>query len=427
MFRRVTFSVCLALILPGCGPEYSFFLLNKLPVARPDEPVAMTRPEFEQRFGKGGREEAPVLKSAGNLIPSQLDDLDGDGDWDEIAFAVNIAASSNLKIDVAWLPVRQVPVFEKRTQVYLAEQQPDGSFAEVSRADAPQGLDGFPARYQSEGIGWENDKIAFRIYFDCRNTKDLFGKLIPDLILQKAGTPGSESYHNLSGWGMDILHCGSSLGAGGLALMEGDSLYRLGSTPVYRYVEISEGPVRAILELDYQGWEVAGQQYEATERITLWAGKHWFRSEVTVREFSGVKRLATGIVTTKLDNEPIRFEANDAFSVLLTHGIQSLNNDVLAMAVMAPSGKDIKTGRTSNLDFYRLGYQTVPVKNFSQVISETCHLSQNIESGTPSRHFFFAMWGLENPRWNDVENVKDYIRLEADKISHQLIIKSIRK
>ncbi len=423
MFRLIILLGWSAGILFGSGPESSFTLKNNLSVRRLEEPVVINREDFEKRFTNGNPGEVPVLKLNGRPIPLQLDDINGDGKWDELAFTITVEARSGVRILTSWMPKDQAPVFAKRTQTYLAEENKDGTFTEVNQAVAPVGLAGFPTLYQSEGVGWENDRMAFRIYFDCRNTKDLFGKLIPDLILQKAGSPGTASYHNLAPWGMDILHCGSSLGAGSLALIEKDSLYRLGSTPVYKYAEITEGPVRTIFELQYQNWEVNGKQYEAVEKITLWIGKYWFQSEVTIREFSGEKQLATGIVTTKLDNEPIQFQPDKNFTAILTHGKQSLNNDILAMAVMARSASVTKTGRTGNLNFYQMGYQTVPVKSFSQVISETCYLAQKIKRDIPSVHYFFAMWGLENPEWNDAKKVKDHIRTEANKLSSPLTIK----
>jgi len=423
MFRWVFVTGCFFAALPVLAQESAFLLKNELAMERSGEPVTIMRSDFEKRAGSGKPNEVPVLKLAGGkLIPTQADDLDGDGKWDELAFVVDIRASTSLKIEAAWTAQGKAPVFAKRTRVYLGKENTDGSFTEISQADAPTGLDGFPTPYQSEGVGWENDRMAFRVYFDCRNVKDLFGKLTPELILQKAGTPALGDYHTLSAWGMDILHCGSSLGAGGLALVEGDSLFRLGSTPVYQYVKICEGPVRAVFELRYKGWQVLGQSYAAVERITLWAGKYWFQSEVTVREFSGEKQIATGIVTTKLNTDPLQFQANSDYTAILTHGKQSLNNDVLAMAILAPAREVAKIARTGNTDFYKLGYQTVPSKGFSQIISETYYLSQKIKSGTPSTHYFFAMWGLENPTWNNVNSVKDYIRLEAGKLSRPLTL-----
>ena len=101
-------------------------------------------------------------------------------------------------------------------------------------ATAPVDLAGFPTIAQGESVTWENDKFGFRVYFDCRNAKDLFGKLKPVMIADKVHTPEMGSYHELADWGMDVLHCGSSPGAGGLAMLENDSLFRLGSTERFR-------------------------------------------------------------------------------------------------------------------------------------------------------------------------------------------------
>ncbi len=420
MFRHFCFMVGLLLILTNSQAQNGLVLQNNLPTTRQNEPVVINRTDLEKKFGIGKSNELPILTADNRPIPYQLDDLDGDGRWDELACCVDIRPNAIIILNVNWLPSNKVPVFEKETQVFLARQNSDGSFSEVREAEAPVGLAGFPAQYQSEGVGWENDKIAFRVYFDCRNEKDLFGKLKPQLILQKAGTPEFGTYHVLAPWGMDILHCGSSLGAGGLAMLEGDSLIRLGSTRGYQYKKITDGPVRAIFELRYQGWEVAGATLAATERITLWKGKYWFQSEVTVTGFTGEKELATGITTTKLEGEPAVFDVDTGFRALITHGKQSLNNDFLGMAVLAPI-KDVgKTGKAPDTDFYQLGYRTIPEKSFSQVVSQTCYMSQKITSGKPSVHYFFALWGLENPRWNDPDSVKNYISGEAEKLSRPI-------
>ncbi|MFA6126202.1 MAG: glycoside hydrolase family 88 protein [Bacteroidales bacterium] len=428
MYKGFLLFGCLFACISGSGQNSSFILKNGLTSARTEEPVVITRAELEKKCGLFTAKEIPVLRLPdGQVIPSQTDDLNGNGQWDELAFEVNIGALSSLLISVSRVPVEKAPVFEKKTQVYLGEKNGDGSFSEVFKADAPQGLAGFPTRYQSEGVGWENDKIAFRVYFDCRNAKDLFGKLQSGLILHKAGMGEYTDYHTLAPWGMDILHCGSSLGAGGLALLDNDSLFRLGSTAVYQYRQITEGSVRSIFELKYGGWKVRDRQYQAVERITLWAGKYWFRSEVTVTGISGEKQLATGIVTTKLDTDPVQFLANPEFTTILTYGKQSLNNDILAMAVLAPTAEVGKIARTSKTDFYQLGYQTVPAKNFSQIISDTYYISQRTKSGTPSTHYFFAMWGLEDSRWNEVGKVKEYIREEAERISRPVNIEWLRE
>jgi len=298
--------------------------------------------------------------------------------------------------------------------------QPDHSYLEVDQYVAPSYKDSFKIIAQGESVSWENDKMGFRNYFDCRNVKDLFGKLKPGLIIDKIHTPEIPDYHKLSDWGMDVLHCGSSVGSGGLAMLEADSLYRLGSTEGYEYQKVIEGPVRSVFDLKYTGWKVAGQNLTAVERISVYPGKYWFQSDVSVSGFSGEKQIVTGIVTSLLKNDPVDFEANSAYRSIATLDKQSLNNDELGMAVLLKRDEVTKVARTSNIDFYSLGYKTVDEKKFSNVISQTYYVAQKINPDAPARHYFFAVWGLENEKWKSIDNFKAYISAQADLLNNPI-------
>lgn len=52
--------------------------------------------------------------------------------------------------------------------------------------------------YLTEGLAWENDKVAFRQYFDLRNTKDIYGKTVPGMVMDTVGTNPKNSYHYCS-------------------------------------------------------------------------------------------------------------------------------------------------------------------------------------------------------------------------------------
>jgi hypothetical protein len=242
------------------------------------------------------------------------------------------------------------------------------------------------------------------------------------MIIDKIHTAEIPDYHTLSDWGMDILHCGSSVGSGGLALLEADSLYRLGSTDGYEYQKVVEGPVRSILDLKYTGWHVGYQNLSAVERITIYPGKYWFQSDVTVSGCKGEKQLATGIVTSMLKKQPMEFDAGNGYHAIATHDKQSLNKDELGMAVLLKNSEVTKIGRTTDIDFYKLGYKTVDEKQFSNVISQTYYVAQKIEADQPSRHYFFAVWGLENEKWKDSKNFKSYISSEAELLNHPVKI-----
>lgn len=406
----------------SCSKSNQITFENTLDIERRDETIILQRTDLESKLGDIESGMAPVLKKAGELIPSQADDLDGDGQWDELVVNLDFEASEILSLDVALVSVDNYPEFEKRTNVRLGIVQDDHSFEEVDQYFAPPGLEGFPTIAQGESVNWENDKMGFRNYFDCRNVKDLFGKLQPGLIIDKIHTPEMGDYHQLAEWGMDVLHCGSSLGSGGLAILENDSLIRLGSTEVYEYQKIIEGPVRSVFDLKYKGWDVNGEELEAVERISIYPGKYWFQSDVTVGGFSGEKQLATGIVTSMLKNDPYAFDAGEEYHAIATLDVQSLNNDELGMAVMVPKDEMTAVDRTTDINFFELGYETVPAKNFSHVVSETYYVAQKIENNVPARHYFFAVWGLENPQWKEINYFEAYINEEAEKLSHPIVV-----
>ncbi|MGQ8337862.1 DUF4861 domain-containing protein [Sunxiuqinia sp. A32] len=406
----------------SCQKDPVLVLENPLGIDRVDETIVLDRAQVESMTGTIAEGLAPVLKNADKLVPSQADDMDGDGNWDELAFTVDLKANETVGLTLELISIDVYPAFKKRTNLRLGMPAGDEKWKEVDHAVAPVGLAGFPTIPQGEGVTWENDKFGFRIYFDCRSAKDLFGKLQPVMIADKVHTPEMGSYHELADWGMDVLHCGSSLGAGGLAMLENDSLYRLGSTDIFEYQKIIEGPVRSVFDLKYEGWNVTGKKLNAVERISIYPGKYWFESDVTVSGFEGEKQLVTGIVTSMLKNKPYQFNANDDYQAIATLDKQSLNNDELGMAVMLPAAETTKIGQTTNIDFYSLGYQTVPEKNFSQVISQTYYVAQRVKNDVPAQHFFFAVWGLENSKWNEIDNFKEYMANEADKISNPVVI-----
>ena len=418
------FIICAVLLFGTAAfpKNNSLVLTNPLRVERPDETIVLKRADLEEKIGAIPDGFAPILKLKEQNIPSQVDDMNLDGKWDELAFTVSFKASETLSLDIVNVAIISYPVFEKRTNVRLGILQQDKSFLEVDHYTAPICKDGFTIIAQGESVSWENDKMGFRNYFDCRNVKDLFGKLTPGLIIDKIQTPENPDYHVLNSWGMDILHCGSSLGSGGLALLQDDSLYRLGFTDAYQYQKVCEGPVRSVFDLKYSGWHVAGENLSAVERISIYPGKYWFQSDVTVSGFTGEKQIVTGIVTSLLKNKPVDFEANAAFRSIATLDKQSENKDELGMAILLKKDEVTKVARTTDIDFYSLGYKSVDEKKFSNVISETYYVGQKIKHGVAARHYFFAVWGLENAKWKNMDNFKAYISSEAKLISNPIRI-----
>jgi hypothetical protein len=424
MYKNFFLVLILLATLTSCRKLTGWIIENPLPEERKDEVIILTRNEVAAKLAIPA-EKMPVFSIDGRQLASQVDDLDGDGKWDEVVILLTVAPSATPKMIVSFVDSSEYPVFTKRTNLRLGILQPDGSYAEVDNYLAPSCRDSFKIIAQAESVSWENDKFGFRTYFDCRNVKDLFGKIKPGMIIDGLNQPGASDYHTLADWGMDVLHCGSSLGSGGIALLWNDSLYRLGSTDVYEFQKIVEGPVRSVFELRYKGWLVDSLHLEAVEKISVYPGKYWFQSDVTVKGLPEGAQIVTGIVTSKLTREPFRFDAN-GFTCIGTHGIQSLNNDELGMAVIVPQESAVKIARTTDIDYFARGFQTVKEKSFSNIISQTYYISQKAVDNQPSRHWFSAVWGLENPQWKTEEGFRKYLSAEMQKLANPLIIKRLK-
>lgn len=422
MVKRIFFLIFAGITTFSCSQNNRITLTNKLESERKDEVIIIPVKEFSEQIPL--REGLlPVFSIKNQLIPSQVDDLNSDGKWDEVVLVLDFLPDETKILEVDFLSADKYPVFEKRTNLVLGILQPDSTYKEVDFYQAPRCDSVFKIIAQGESVSWENDKFGFRNYFDCRNVKDLYGKLKPGMILDKIGTPALGSYHELADWGMDILHCGSSLGSGGIAILRNDSLYRLGSTEVYEYRKIVEGPLRSMFDLIYKGWDVNGKIMEATERISIYPGKYWFESDVTFKGCQEGDQIVTGIVTTRLKKEPFEFEAS-GYKCLGTHDVQSLNNDELGMAVLVAAGGVGKIGRAPKTNYFDLGFKTVVEKSFSNIISETCYIGQKCRDDQPEKHYFFSVWGLEKEQWKTEDGFKKYIKAEAEKLAGKIILKN---
>lgn len=421
MNKKLIFFLTICFAVFSCQNKHTFEFTNQLEDARTDEIIILTRAEIERKVVLK-ENLLPIFKEGDEIVPWQLDDMNGDNDWDEAALLLDFSAHETKTIAIGQVPANEVPLFEKRTNLRLGILQENGSYKEVDEYTAIPFTEPFKIIAQGESVSWENDKIAFRNYFDCRNVKDLFGKLKPEMIIDKIHTPEIPDYHALNDWGMDVLHCGSSLGSGGIALLKNDSLYRLGSTDIYEYHKITEGPVRSVFDLVYKGWHVDDDDLEATERIYIYPGKYWFQSDVTVKGLPEGAQIVTGIVTSMLKREPFAFET-EGFQCIGTHDIQSLNNDELGMAVLVPVNEAGKIAHSGNTNYFNLGHQTVIEKGFSNLISETCYMGQKAMDGQAARHYFAAVWGLEKEQWKTEEGFKTYLKVEAKKLSSPIQIR----
>jgi hypothetical protein len=417
--KRYFVVAALAFVFQSCTTP-SLELKNELLVNRKDATVIVSRENVKKIVGEIPNDKIPVVLGAnGKYIPSQVDDLNRDGEWDELAFVCDFDLNETKSLNVKLVSRDEMPEFVQRTNVRLGEGNKEDGFKGVDQAVSPKGYTGVPFKYQAESVSWENDIMGFRNYFDCRNAKDLFGKLNSDMVMDKIGTKESGSYHDLSDWGMDVLHVGPSLGAGGLAMFHKDSLYRLGSVDRFEFQVVSRGPVRSVFDLKLSGWNVDGKVLNATERISIWAGKYWFQSDVSIEGIEGEAELTIGIVTSYLKEEkPFEFVANKTYTGVATHDKQSMNDDFLGLGILVKSAEKIRTG-----DAPLLPEAVVKGSRWNQPVGETHFVTQKVSNKKVATHYFFAAWEKENASWAKKDNFKKLMKEQAEELSSPIVVK----
>jgi hypothetical protein len=205
-------------------------------------------------------------------LPSQADDLDGDNKIDELAFQIDLKAHQTRIVTIAY---------------------GDTCTIQRLRSDYPKRTAAkFTMKF--DGLGWESEATAWRLYFDKRNAIDVWGKRRPGLYLEMFGSP--EYVYNLeSPFGRDIYRIGNAIGIGAVAALVDGKAVRVDEVAERKWRIISAGPVRVIVELSYKGWKIAGREVNLTSRLTQWAGERGFSHRVTAEGADGVT-LVTGIV-----------------------------------------------------------------------------------------------------------------------------------
>jgi len=175
---------------------------------------------------------------------------------------------------------------------------------------------------RGDEFGWENDRVAYRIYGHGGAVGyDLFNKSTDELMLDYwyASEQNQEmrsvskqlherGYHDLAdqvynaycyhidhGKGMDCYTVGPTLGSGANALVNADG--SLCMPKCYKSFEILDnGPLRFRVKLTYPEIEYNGQKIVETRIITLDAGSQFNKVTVSYEGLTGTPNIASGVV-----------------------------------------------------------------------------------------------------------------------------------
>lgn len=305
MKKKMMMAVVAALLSLGVQAQKLVEVTVKNPSgeARQDVPVVMDLKPW-------GDIRKAVVKVDGKEIPSQLDDLDRDCVNDELCFLVNLGKKEKKTYCVSLYEEGEQAQYPARTfaelclpsrNKKLAKNQQDIYLKSIAFDKRTKD----PYHYvHSHGICFESDLVAMRVYFDHRQTIDLYGKINPGLVIEKTQFYPSEE-QIAAGSGDDCLWVGNTYGLGALRGWDGQNQVLLNDLKYQEQRVISEGPLRAIVELDDRGWTPAPglKPVNATIRYTIYAGHRDFDVDVFFNKDVSHYDFATGLINVKGSSE----------------------------------------------------------------------------------------------------------------------------
>jgi hypothetical protein len=413
--------VVLVCFLIGCTEKNrkDIAITNATNIERTDELIVLQRSELENKLGTIPAGKFVTVTSASQPVVVQYDDVDGDGNWDELAFLYSFKQNekAGFSLSIADAPVTIKAV--TRAHVRHRKKNTNDSFGPVVIKDTmpignkPTDFSKQPLPpYLTEGPTWENDKVAFRLYFDTRNGKDVFGKLIPGMVMDTVGANYNNSYHGLSNWGMDVLHVGKSLGAGSIAIKTRDgkgkdTLIRLGGNNIRKqtYEVVADGPVRAVFRIKYD-WEINGNAVHITDETSIWGGQFFYETKLSVTGAPNDSRLVIGFADF-YNNEKGRLDTA-GITVCHSYGPQSENKDNLGLAVAV---------RSSEFDSFNTIQDTLSdIQNTHAVLlSHSAH--------KPVVYRFYAGWERSDKRFINNKTFEEFLKTEEVKFRNSIILK----
>lgn len=410
--------ICLSVFVNTALAQNYITLKNNKSSGRIDESFVVNRKEFKAI--KQGL--LPAIKNnKGEWIPCQADDLDGDGLWDELAFVYSLKPNEEVKLRIVWCTRHEYPKFVKRTNVRYGKMISPGNIVILQKDshgkyNLARGPLDYP--YQTDGPAWENDKMAFRHYFDGRNVRDVFGKRTSKMVMDSVGiradgTPG-DTYHVMAWWGRDIMSGARSFGLGGIALKTStDSLIRLGvpgeittdNVDSTLYKLVVNGPVRSIFKLNFYGWDIGSEKINIEETMTIWAGKYGYENIIKTSSLPPGTNLVTGIVNN-FNNKPYTLEKVNGFMMMATHDKQTYDKEwYLGLSLLIDQRNwksDFEAPKTGD------GITTTWCANL-----KPNHLGEY-------RFNCYAAWELTDSRFTDKEFYLTMIRQYAKELSHKI-------
>lgn len=277
---------------------------NPMNIARTDVPIIINLSPY-------GEVQSALVTLNGQEIPCQLDDLDQDETFDELCFLANLDKKEKQQYTVTLLDEGEPRTYPARvfaemvlsnTKDKKLKKNQQNNYIEslTARGDAAYTYN----IQHHHGVDFESELNGIRIYFDARQTLDLYGKFKKQLELKETQFYTDDDQKK-RGYGDDVLWVGQTFGLGAFRGWDGQQPTLVEPVKTRTQRIISYGPLRTIVEVIDKGWKADAQQapINMTLRYTQYAGHRDTDVDVLFNKDVSNYRFSTGIINVKGSEE----------------------------------------------------------------------------------------------------------------------------
>ena len=277
---------------------------NPMSQARKDVPVVV-------KLSPYGDVRSAVVTLNHQEIPCQLDDLDQDETYDELCFLADFDRKGEQQYTVTLFDSGEPRQYPARVYAEMVmantkdkklkkHQQNNYIEAITARGDAAYTYN----LQHHHGVDFESELNGIRIYFDARQTLDLYGKYKKQLELKDTQFYTTDE-QKAQGYGDDVLWVGQTFGLGAFRGWNGKQPTHVEPVRTRTQRIISYGPLRAIVEVVDRGWKVDANKapINMTLRYTQYAGHRDTDVDVFFNKDVSSYRFSTGIINVKGSEE----------------------------------------------------------------------------------------------------------------------------
>ena len=301
--KRTIFWALFASALSTTAQEtISVSVSNPLRQERTDQPVIIP-------LAKYGDVRSALVTVDGREIACQLDDLDQDEQFDELCFLTDLGKKEKKTYTVTLYheggprpyPARVYAEMLMRNDK-VKEKNRHNNYIEsiTARGDCANSYN----LQHHHGVDFESELNGIRIYFDKRQTIDLYGKFKKRLELRETQFYTSDNQKQ-QGYGDDVLWVGNTFGLGAFRGWDGQEPTMIDPVRSRTQRVIAYGPLRTIVEVEDRGWQADPSKpaVNMTLRYTQYAGHRDTDVDVYFNKDVSDYRFSTGVINVKGSEE----------------------------------------------------------------------------------------------------------------------------